>query len=415
MNNSNVESKGFFDIAFVFAGLTLSVTAFVVGSNLGLNLSLASGILAIVIGNTILALYSGFIGIIGMKTKESSSMIAKPAFGIYGQIISSFTVVTFLMGFVAVYASMIGNIIHKLIPQMPLWTGSVLFIVCICITTIFGFTSMSKLSKIAVPLLGIFVGFGLYKVNQLTGLTNVANIVPTGDSSFGVLVSSVIATWISAATFSSDITRFAKSSSHVFGITFFAFGCTTILETVGLVCALGAGSGDLVSILAKLGIIVPALFIYLLLMWTSAQTLLYSFSLALMNIQNVLIREEKISEQICIVIGATLALIGSIFMSYMGFTSSFQSFLLTIGVAIPPIGGILIAHYLLVYGITEKSFENMPKIRYTAFVAWLCGIAVAKLFNIGIPALQGFITTIIIYSILELTIGKKLNISSAAK
>ena len=402
------ETQKLSSLIFTFAGLTLSVTAFLVGSNVGMNLTLSKGILAIIIGNIILALYAGFIGVIGNKTKESSTMISRPVFGTHGQIITSMVIVVFLMGFVAVYSSMLGILINTLLPFIPAYVGNLIFVACICASTIRGFSGMSKLSRVGVPLLGLFVLYGLYQVNLNMGLSAVFTAVPTGTLAFGLIISQVVAVWTSAATFSSDMTRLALNPKHVFITTFTAFGLTSVLEIIGLVLALGTGESDLVKILSSLNMVVPALFIYLLLMWTSGQSLLYSFALAFENIAKVIIKDgREYPFSLRVGVGSIIAFILSAIMTAYGLTSSFNAFLLTIGIAIPSIGRILISHYHIVQRDTSRAFENMVPFRAHAFAAWICGILVAKYVTFGIPALSGMLSAMIIYALLSMALGEK--------
>jgi cytosine permease len=139
-------------------------------------------------------------------------------------------------------------------------------------------------------------------------------------------------------------------------------------------------------------------------MWTSAQSLLYSFSLAFDNISNVLTKgRSKVSPKIWVAIGSILAFALSVAMTLFGLTPAFNAFLLTIGIAIPSIGGILIAHYFIVLrGNFALAFENVPTIRPVAFAAWIIGIVVAKNLAMGIPALNGLLAAFICYSVLGL-------------
>lgn len=396
------QTQSFANLAMVFAGLTLSITAFLVGSTIGSGLTLFEGIGAIIVGNVLLALYAGILGLIGMRTRTSSTIVSRPAFGIKGQIVSSTIIALFLMGFNAVYATAIGALLHALFPIIPAWIGSIVFVACIVLTSIYGFKGMSWLSKSAIPLIAIFVIFGLSRVSSsVGGLSKVWDVVPTGDITFGVAVSVVFSCWATAATFSPDLARFAKNTFHVFGATFFAWVCcTTLLEIVGLICALGAGTGDLVQIMVNLNLVWAALITYLLLMWTSGQSLLYSFALALSNIENTLTKEVRYGRAFWISVGGVVAFIGSLIMGYYGLTSAFQNFLLTIGVAIPPIGGILIAHYFIVSRSQKTSDDSFPAFNYSAFVAWVVGICVAKFVQLGIPPLQGMFAALITYSII---------------
>lgn len=409
---NKIETQSLNSLIFAFSGLTLSVTAFLVGNTVGMNLSLSKGIIAIIIGNIVLALYAGFIGIIGYNTRESSIMISKPVFGNYGQIITSVIVVVFLMGFVSVYSSMIGSLVHTLFPIIPAYLGNLIFIILISTTTIKGFKGISKLSKVGIPILVLFITYGLYKTNQNIGLANAFTNQPIGSLAFGLIISQVISVWTAATTFSSDMTRFAKSAKHVLITTFTAFTLTAILETVGFVLALGTGKGDLVAILQELNLVIPAFFIYLLLMWTSGQSLLYSFSLAFDNMAKMFLTSKKdITSSTWVILGGIIAFIGSAVMTAYGLTASFNKFLLTIGIAIPAIGGILIAHYHIVYRDKVNYFDNMPSFRINSFISWIIGIIIAKYINMGIPALNGLISALVFYVILESFLKNKSNLN----
>jgi len=408
---NKLETQKLSKLIFAFSGLTLSVTAFLVGSNVGSNLPLYIGMIAIIFGNLVLAVYAGLIGLIGYKNKESSVVISRPVFGNYGQIVTSGVVVIFLMGFVSVYATLFGELINTLFPLISPYLGSLIFIALITISTIKGFSGISGFSKIGVPLLGIFVFYGLYKVNNLVGLSDIVNIKPVGKLAFGLVMSQVISVWSSAATFSSDINRFAQKSKHVLITTFVAFGLTAVLEIIAFILALGTGEANLVAILKSLNLVVPALFIYLLLMWTSGQTLLYSFSLAFNNIYKLFIKDKKeISNSKWVILGSVLALIGSFIMLSYGVTASFNKFLLTIGIAIPAIGGILIAHYHIVYRGKTNHFGVISSFRLNAFISWGIGILIAKYINLGIPALNGMLSASIVYIILGFYFKEKENI-----
>lgn len=67
-----------------------------------------------------------------------------------------------------------------------------------------------------------------------------------------------------------------------------------VMNTVGLICALGTGKGDLVSILADLNMSVVAFVIYLLLTITSGQAVIYIAALALENITKVIRGRENL-------------------------------------------------------------------------------------------------------------------------
>ena len=64
------ETKGIGSVFFVFAGYVLSVTAFVLGGNVGNQLTFMDGVLALLVGNMILAFYAGILGYVESMRKS---------------------------------------------------------------------------------------------------------------------------------------------------------------------------------------------------------------------------------------------------------------------------------------------------------------------------------------------------------
>lgn len=404
MNN---EKKGLGSVFFVFAGYVLSVTAFVIGGNVGNQLTFGKGVLALLAGNMILAFYAGIIGFIGTKANKSSTDIFKPVFGVKGQVIAATIVSLFSLVFVSVYSSLVGSMMSSLFGGISPYIGMTLYLIIITLINLKGFKGMSIFSKIGVPVIGLFVIYGVCMVGSHVGFKNLATAQPITPTSFSAVVSVVAASWMTGATFSSDITRFVKKNWYVWIVTVGSFLCVTVLETVGLICALGTGKGDLVSILADLNMSVVAFVIYLLLTITSGQAVIYIAALALENITKVIRGREnlesdgKFTANFFIIPSCIFAAVFAVFMTANGFTATFLSWLGIIGTAIPPVGGTLVGHFFLVEKEFKKTFENMPMYRFAAFIAWVGGICVSALVPYGIKPLNGFLTGMILYAVIR--------------
>ncbi|MFW5898762.1 MAG: hypothetical protein ACOCT7_02780, partial [Candidatus Saliniplasma sp.] len=101
---------------------------------------------------------------------------------------------------------------------------------------------------------------------------------------------------------------------------------------------------------------------------------------------------------------STLAIIISIVMLSRGLVSSFQDMLLMIATAIPPIGGILISHYVILGGYKKDLLDvDMPKLNIATFVAWGLGILAAEYITYSwtVPAINGILVAIVSYVVLE--------------
>ncbi|MDO4267352.1 MAG: cytosine permease [Eubacteriales bacterium] len=399
--------KGFGSVFFVFAGYVLSVTAFVLGGNVGNQLDFIHGVLALFVGNMILACYAGVLGYIGHRAQCSSTDMFKPVFGIRGQVISSTIVSLFSLVFISVYSALVGNMAASLFHLGSPFIGFFVYLAVIVFINLHGFKGMSLFSKFAVPAIGLFVVYGLFVINQKIGFGNITSIQPASPAPFMKVVSVVAASWMTGATFSSDIVRFLKKPNMVWVVTAGSFVCVTVLETVGLLCALGTGAGDIVQILGDLNMSAVAFVIYLLLTITSGQAVLYIAAQALENITKVVRNagsegDGKFSARFFIVPSCVFAAVIGVFMLVNGFTQTFLSLLGTIGAAIPPVGGTIVSHFLVVEREYEKTFEHMPMYRAEAFISWIAGVIVSQFVSWGIKPLNGFLAAVIIYAVLRL-------------
>ncbi|MDD2600696.1 MAG: cytosine permease [Kiritimatiellae bacterium] len=401
------QTKSLASVFFVFAGFVLSVTAFLIGTKAGQSVPLKEGLAALFVGNMILATYAGMIGLIGMKTRRSSTVILRPVFGLHGQILVSALITFINVSFVSVYASMIGSQLASFYPVLSPYFGLLAFVFVVGAVNWFGFKGLSLLGRIGVPALAVFVVMGLFKVHSKVGFDALAQAVPTEPLPWIVVLSFVTASWMTGGTLSSDMTRFARKPSYVFIVTFGAFLCVTLLEAVGLICSLGAGEGNLVSILNRLGLDIMALFIYLILGLTSGQAIVYSFSLAVMNITKVLNRGKEstvLNARFWVTAGCLFAAAVGVIMTKFGLLNSFKNFLTMIGIVVPPVGGLIMAHFLIVERDFERPFEAMPAVRVTAFIAWACGIAGAYFLKFGVIPLNGFFVAVIAYTVLRFAV-----------
>lgn len=409
---SNGGKTGFGSVFFVFAGYVLSVTAFVLGGNVGHQMNFVNGVGALLLGNMILACYAGLLGYIGHRAQCSSSDMFKPVFGIKGQVVSATIVSLFSLVFISVYSALVGSMAAQLFHLNTPFIGFAVYLIVIVFINLYGFKGMSLFSKFAVPAIGIFIIYGLYVINQKMGFGNIAAAKPAAPASFLSVVSVIAASWMTGATFSSDIVRFLKKANQVWLVTVGSFLCVTILETVGLLCSLATGSGDIVTTLGELGMSAVAFIIYLLLTITSGQAILFIAAQALENITKVVRGvgpegDGKFTAKFFIIPSCIFAAVIGAFMLVNGFTQTFLSLLGTIGSAIPPVGGTIVAHFLVVEREYTKTFQNMPAYRPAAFLSWFGGVLVSIVLPVGIKPLNGFLAAVVIYAVLRMFDRKK--------
>jgi len=400
------ERRTWFATLTVWAGWTISITAFLVGGLVGGGLPIQEAVPAIFIGNVVLAIVGSLIGYIGMKTGLSTYMLAQLVFGKYGSIVISLIIGIFAMGFVGVFAGATGNFINGQFSMFPVWLGALAFVIVVVATALYGFLGLEYLSKVAVPGLWILAFLALFAVSgEISGgLGGVAGIAPATPQSFAFGVTLAISVWITGASITADIGRYAKNKWHVL---LGAFGGwilgASLLESVSSIAALGVGEGDLVVVMIDLGLFWPALLVFLAAMWTTADNNLYSFSLAFTSLTDVLGQRDFFSKEVWVVIGGVLVWIGAV----AGLYSQFQSFLLTIAVTVPPMAGILISRFYIL-GYYKKSADEIyndikrgeKSVSIPAFATWIVASLFAHFVQFGSPAVNALVLSAALYAVL---------------
>ena len=175
----------------------------------------------------------------------------------------------------------------------------------------------------------------------------------------------------------------------------------SLLAVMALVAYYGTGTSDVIALLTQLGLVVAALFIFVLGLITSVDVNLYSFSLALTNLSDAF-GLRQLGRPVWIVVGAILAAL----ISLLGYAETFLPFLLTVGTLVPAFAGVVLAHYYIL-GARRQSANDLiariePGVRWTGVISLVGGIAVAFFIKAGIPALQGLIAAAILYTALEM-------------
>ncbi len=147
---------------------------------------------------------------------------------------------------------------------------------------------------------------------------------------------------MTGATFSSDLTRFVKKPSYVWFVTVGSFLCVTVLETVGLMCSLGTGESNLVTILAKLNMSVSGFwYLFIINNYQADRQLFNIAALALENITKVIRGREgkesdgKFTTQFFVIPSCIFGGIIAIMMTANDFTSTFSSWLASLELQFP--------------------------------------------------------------------------------
>lgn len=399
------DQRGFFSTVGVFVAWVITTTPFLVAAALASGMTFWTAIAALLVGTIITATVGMLVGVLGQRTRMNSYLISRIVYGAKGSTLISVLIGVLSVGFVGVIASLLGAVVSAGMTFLPVWVGSLAFVIFSTFIALVGYRGLSVVGQISVPLLwalGIFLA--IKTLGTGGGFGHITSVVPKGSLSFGVAVTIVVADWITGATIACDIARFSKRSRDVAIASYLGWVVSYCLfALIGLFAYYGSGSTNIVGLLAAQGLIGAAIFVFFVALISSTDVNLYAFSLALNNLCDAF-GIKQLKRAAWVLIGGIITAL----ISLLGYANTFLPFLLTIGVIIPAYAGVVLAHYYLL-GARSKTPEALvagiePGVRWTGMVSFVVGVAVAYITNranIGLPALQGLIVAGLLYTALE--------------
>lgn len=393
----HTQRQGFIVLAFIMLGFTYFSASMLAGGHIGTGLALKDFLIAIILGNAFLAIYTALLGSIGVKTGLTTHLLARYAFGYRGSwlaslLLSGTQVIWFGVG-IAMFATPISEITGINLYALVALTG-----VIMTGTMYFGISAIAALSIIAVPtmtILGIYsIGEAINTAGDLSSLSTMNPINPmTMTTAFNI----VIGSFISGGTLTADFLRFGHSVKTAIIVSMLAFFVgNSLMFIFGAIGTLALGEPDIFDVMLLQGLIMPAIVILGLNIWTNNNNALYSAGLGFSNIT------EKSSRSLSMILG----LIGTLCSLWI--YENFIIWLVFLSSTIPPIGAILIADYFL----KRKRYANFSQmndiyINFNAIIAVMIGIIVSFTLD-GLIPINAIISTLITYILLETTLGSRM-------
>lgn len=379
--------KSFIQILAVMLSLSFFSASMLSGGTLGQGLSFMNFIWIVLAGNLILGLYTGALAYIASKTGLSTHLLARYAFGKKGSYITSFLLASTQVGWFGVGLAMFA------VP-VSIATGINVFVLIgvfgtlMTLSSIFGLKALAILGIISVPTISIFGTYSMTNaVSTMGGMEALLAYEPTQTISIALALTICVGSFISAGTLTPDFTRFAKSPKSAVSSSIIAFFLgNSLMFLFGAVGAMAFGVADISEVMIFQGLMIPAIIVLGLNIWTTNDSALYASGLGFANI-------FKLPKKYIVVFNGILGTIAAMWLY-----SNFIGFLTLLGSALPSIGAIILADYFLVRKRKYASYStmNFKSVNWIAILAWAAGIAVAN-FMPGIPPINALIGTSVIY------------------
>ncbi|WP_053361159.1 cytosine permease [Bacillus sp. FJAT-27251] len=383
--------RGFWKMFVVMLGLTFFSASMLSGGTLGMGLSMQEFIWIVLAGNLLLGAYTGTLAYISAKTGLSTHLLARYAFGEKGAYLSSFLLSATQIGWFGVGVAMFAVPVQKV-------TGLDTYLVIgvagflMTATAFFGMKALTILSFIAVPAIAALGGFSaVTAVGDMGGIGELMSYQPAESIGLAAALTICVGSFISAGTLTPDFTRFAKTKKTAVSTTVLAFFIgNSIMFLFGAIGAIGTGQSDISEVMFLQGLILPAIVVLGLNIWTTNDNALYASGLGISSI-------TKIKKSKVVIFNG---LVGTILAMWL--YNNFVGFLTVLGAALPPIGAIIAADYFILNRGKYKPFEMMAfkSVNWSALAAWGAGVALAQ-FLPGIAPLNGLFGSALVYVVLS--------------
>lgn len=382
-------------------GQTSALSQFLLGSALGFGMRFWDAVLAITLGSVILEFVAIAVGIIGQREGLTTSVLARwTGFGRYGSSLIGLAIALSLTGWFGVQSGVSAQGLATFLPAIPVWAWSLIFGLGVTLVVVFGFRSMAWTAYVTVPAFLILAGWSVVSELSKHRLGELVSSAPPGPV-LGLAAGTTLVAggFMVGMVITPDMTRFNRRPADVvkqtlLGVTLGEY----LIALIGVLLAHALQTSDIIAIVTSSTGWVGTLILI-------AGTLkindwnLYSSALGVLNFVST------VSGRSLNRVGVTLGVgvVGSL-LAAGNIVGHFTGFLTLLGVAFPPIAGIMIGEYYLVKrwrGELDAAGAGLPATEPTlvpaTLVVWLAAALLGEYLPWGIGSLNALVSSIVLY------------------
>ena len=386
--------RGFVTMFMIMLGFTFFSASMWAGQEMAAGLDFWGFVKALILGGVILGIYTGLLGYVGAKTGLSMDLLARKAFGERGSCISSAMISFTQIGWFGVGVAMFALPVSKELlggSEVAMWILVILAGGCMTASAYFGIESLTVISYIAVPLVGILGTVAMVMaVSRGDGTIIDQFAVSSGSLTVVGGAGLVIGSFVSGGTATPNFTRFAKDAKTGTIATVIAFFLgNSLMFFFGAIAYIFVGGNDIFEVMIRLGLFQLAVVVLGLNIWTTNDNALYSAGLGLANIFH---QKKKPMVLVSGIIGTVLS---------VWLYNNFCGWLNILNCTLPPVGIILVMSYFMNREAYEKHAEekNPVNVNWFAVGGVILGAIVANVLNWGIASINGMAVAAICYVI----------------
>ncbi len=377
--------KRFWPMFFIMLGFTFFSASMSVGAKLGNGLDLSGFVWAVLIGSTILSLYTGGLGYIGSKTGMSLDLLAQRSFGSVGSFLPSALISFTQIGWFGVGVAMFAIPAAEVLGVPPMLLV-VLAGACMTASAYFGIRGLEIVSYISVPLIAVL---GVYSmVAATTAGGGLAAIFAKSAGQLTVFGGAglVMGSFVSGGTATPNFTRFADSAKNAVVTTVIAFFLgNTLMFAFGAVGGAFTGKDDIFYVMLAQGLLVPALVVLGANIWTTNDNALYTSGLGLSNI-------TKVRKRPMVLAAGVIGTLTAIWLY-----NNFITFLNVLNATLPPVGALIILDYFMHKEGYAPGAAVACRVNWGAILGVAAGALVGNLVQWGIVSVNAMAVACAVY------------------
>lgn len=400
------QRQSWYSIAFIWIGTMICIPMLMVGGMLSASMTFGRVLTACFLGFAICSFLMIMVGMQGTDLGLPSSMCGTKAFGDRGSsYLLSVSIFIGQMGWFGIQTATCASAFVTLMDywhiSFPFWLSCLVWGVVMLITAVYGFKLMKWLNYIAVPALTIMCMYGMFNAIFRVGWANIVAVTPASGSEMGMApaVSTVIGLFAVGATTNPDYTRYAKNrGATIMATALGVIPAAVFMFMVGAVMSLSAGTYDITSVFASMGLPVLSMLVLILATWTTNTGNAYTSGMAAMKVFNLKDERRPLVTMLCGAAGTLMAM--------AGMANAMQGFINIISAMVPPIMGVVAADYWIIGRGDPANWHPVRGFNWCGVIAWACGCIVALFFSFFSAALDAVIVAGIVYVVLYPLCGK---------
>ncbi len=324
------------DLFLIFVGANVVATTFQVGASLASSFSISASVALVVAGSVAGAAFVAALAPLGSRLGVPSIIATRPALGMHGAAIVAALLYGSNFAWIALNNVIAASACARAMGgSEAAWAIALGLVATLVVSS--GPRAVALADRIAVPLL---VGLGvMLTIASLRG-PSTATALPAATLSWSRGLDVVIGYQVSWILMFADYSRYTRSARGSAAAVFMALASTSIwLMPLGTIAARAAGSDEPGAMFAAVGLGAAGAVLLALATMTTNFVNIYMSALAWKS----LVPGTRDSSAVWFIgiVGAALSAVPAVWLQ------QYANFMMILGAALVPVGGVLIAHYYL--------------------------------------------------------------------